>query len=232
MILNRVLIKISGEAISHKGSAFDIDIVSGICDNIKKVIDSGTSVSIVIGGGNIIRGRDFCHSKISRETADSVGMLATTMNGIIFREVFRNFGIEAKIVSSLPLPFSVHSSDFENIRKFLNKTIIFVGGIGYPYFSTDTVSAIAASLSGCDAILKATNTDGVYDKDPHLFPDAKFLSNLTYEYALAHDINIMDKTAFSIMLSSRRIPTYIFSIEEPNCFVNAINKNIKLSIVS
>lgn len=231
MNFNRVLIKISGEAISSDDSSFDIDIVSEICENIKNVIDAGIAVSIVIGGGNIIRGRNFNNSKISRETADSVGMLATTMNGLVFREVLKNFKINSELVSNLRLPFGVYPSDFETIRNLSNKTLIFVGGIGYPYFSTDTVSAIASFLSRCDVILKATNIDGIYDKDPHMFSDAGFLSDLTYEQAIENDINIMDKTAFSIMLSHRRVPTYVFSIKEKNCFLNAIKGNIKLSIV-
>ncbi|MDR0744732.1 MAG: hypothetical protein LBE97_02130 [Holosporales bacterium] len=224
MIPDRVLIKISGEAISGKDELFSSDIAIKICNEIKNVIDLGISVLVVVGGGNIIRGRDFINGGvISRETADSIGMLATIMNGLFLKELFQKIGIDSEIVKSHHNPENLSSK---------NKLLIFVGGLGYPYFSTDTVSVIAALLYKCDIILKATKSNGIYDKDPLLFQDAKFIENLTYEQAIKDNIQIMDQTAFSIIGSNKRIPIYVFSLKEENCFVKALNKTIKMSIVN
>ena len=112
-----------------------------------------------------------------------------------------------------------------------NKLIIFVGGLGLPYFSTDTISVVGASLSHCDAILKATKTDGIYDKDPNIYLDAKHLDNITYDYALQNNLQIMDDTAFSLA-KQLNLPIYIFSLFEDNCFTRALNKEIVLSVVN
>ncbi|MDR3031215.1 MAG: hypothetical protein LBU35_02410 [Holosporales bacterium] len=234
MVPKRVLIKISGEAISGENDVFDSDIALKICNNIKNVIDSGILVSVVIGGGNIIRGRDFLNENIiSRETADSIGMLATVMNGVLFRDIFKKIGVKSEVVSNLNLPFQIKNSDCFSVEKLIseNKLLIFVGGVAYPYFSTDTISVIAALLSKCDIILKATKTKGIYDKDPEIFEDATFIEKLTYEQAIEKNIKIMDQTAFSMAVANKHIPIYVFSIKEENCFINAIDKTIKMSVV-
>ena len=190
-------------------------------------------MSLVVGGGNVIRGRDFQESNIiKQETADSVGMLSTVINGILLRDALRSIGINSELVSGLRLPFDILRNDPFNILKLLDekKVIIFVGGTGLPYFSTDTVSVIAAFMSRCDAILKATKTDGVYDKDPHKFSDAVHVSNLTYQEAIEKGLNVMDKTAFALA-SQRNIPIYVFSAKEDNCFIRALNSEIKHSVV-
>ena len=234
MDCKRVLIKISGEMISgSNGSKFDFDAISKLCHNIKNVVDSNIDVSLVVGGGNVIRGRDFQDSNIiKQETADSVGMLSTVINGILLRDALRGIGINSELVSGLRLPFDILRNDPFNISKLTDekKVIIFVGGTGLPYFSTDTVSVIAAFMSNCDAILKATKTDGVYDKDPYKFNDAVHISNLTYKDAIGKGLEVMDKTAFALA-SQRNIPIYVFSAKEDNCFVRVIKSEIKHSVV-
>lgn len=231
MTFKRVLIKISGELFLNNTSNNTLETV---CDNIVNLFSTGIDVSLVVGGGNIIRGRNSNYkNQIRRETADSIGMLATVMNGIVLRDIFHKRGIDCILVSALDLPFNI-----QKINPFIldelasnHKTIIIVGGLGFPYFSTDTVSVVGAELSHCDAILKATNTDGVYDKDPHQFKDAVYLPKLTYEYAIQNNLQVMDDTAFLLARSLNK-PIYVFSLLETNCFVRAINGEIRCSVVS
>lgn len=205
-----------------------------LCNDIKNVLNNGINISLVIGGGNIIRGRDFNNNDlIKRETADSIGMLSTVMNGIIVRDVLKNNTIDTEIVSLLDLPFNIKKLNPFTIDNLIekNKLIIFVGGLGLPYFSTDTISVVGASLSHCNAILKATKTDGIYNKDPNIYPDAVHLDNITYDYAIQNNLQIMDDTAFSLA-KQLNLPIYIFSLFEDNCFINALNKSIRISIVN
>ncbi len=232
MQFKRVLIKISGELFSLNGS--NNEPINQICTNILNVISSGIDVSIVVGGGNIIRGNRFQNNNsIRRETADSIGMLATVMNGIILRDNLLNRGVDCAIVSALDLPFNIRKLNSFVIEELISqhRTIIIVGGLGVPYFSTDTVSVVGATLSRCDAILKASNTDGIYDKDPHKHADAVFLEKITYEFAIQHNLQVMDETAFLLARNLNK-PIYVFSSTEPNCFIRAINNEIKCSIVS
>jgi uridylate kinase len=195
-------------------------------------MDSGIGVSIVVGGGNVIRGRNLRnHEVIRQETADSMGMLATTINGVLLREILSCIGVESELVSNLRLPFDIGPSDSFTISKILaqGKVVIFVGGTGLPYFTTDTLAVVGAFLSDCDLILKATTTDGIYDKDPRYHTDARHIPEITYREALEKNLGIMDGTAFSLA-AQRNIPVYVFSIMEPNCFLSAINRRIKMSI--
>lgn len=240
----RVLIKISGEFFlptenknqneTSNSAKFDTLKLNKLCNDIVSILNTGTNISLVIGGGNIIRGRDFNNNElISRETADSIGMLSTVINGIIVRDILKKQNIDVEIVSLLDLPFDIKKLNPFTLNELVeqNKLIIFVGGLGLPYFSTDTISVVGASLSHCDVILKATKTDGVYDKDPKLHSDAKHLDNITYDYALQNNLQIMDDTAFSLA-KQLNLPIYIFSLFEDNCFIKALNKSIRISIVN
>lgn len=231
----RILIKISGEFfLSNNNEKFDNLKLKKLCNDIKNVLNIGINISLVIGGGNIIRGRDFNNNDlISRETADSIGMLSTVINGIIVRDILSKNNIDVEIVSLLDLPFDIKKLNPFTIRKLSeqDKLIIFVGGLGLPYFSTDTISVVGASLSQCDAILKATKTDGVYDKDPNIYPEAKYLEHITYDYALHNNLQIMDNMAFSLA-KQFNMPIHVFSLFEDNCFIKALNKSIKTSVIN
>lgn len=230
MNFKRVLIKISGELFLNNTS----NELETVCDNIINLFSASIDVSLVVGGGNIMRGRDSNYkNQIRRETADSIGMLATVINGVVLRDILHKRGVDCILVSALDLPFNI-----QKINPFIldelasnHKTIIIVGGLGFPYFSTDTVSVVGAELSHCDAILKATNTDGVYDKDPHKYPDATFLDKVTYDFAIQHNLKVMDETAFLLARNLNK-PIYVFSSSESNCFIKAIKGKIKCSIVS
>ncbi len=230
MNINRVLIKISGEALSSSNNIFDSNKILSICNDIKNIIDIGIEVSIVIGGGNIIRGRSF--SEIAREEVDSMGMIATSINGIALRNYLLKIGLESVVVSSFPLPFGIEDSNFQSIHKHIKdkKIVIFVGGAGQPYFSTDTISIINAITTRSDILLKSTKIDGIYDKDPLKFSDAEYLPKITHKEAIERNIKVMDQTAFSIAMD-HDMPIMVFSIKESDCFVKAINKSIKYSLV-
>ncbi|MDR1034487.1 MAG: hypothetical protein LBL32_00930 [Holosporales bacterium] len=232
--IRRVLVKVSGEAIAgDRTSWFNIDRVSKVCRDVKSVLDTGIRVVIVVGGGNVIRGRDWQNNEVVKpETADAMGMLSTAINGIMLRDVLSHHGVDAGIVSNLSLPFEISHANSFNIAKMMaqDKVAIFVGGIGLPYCSTDTVSVIAASLSECDIILKATHVDGIYSDDPKVTCEAVHIPEMTYQEAVDRQLNFMDNAAL-IMAMQRKIPIYIFSIEEKDCLIRAINEDIKLSIV-
>lgn len=231
MNIKRVLIKISGEALSSPDNIFDSNKILSLSKDIKNIIDIGLEVSIVIGGGNIIRGRSF--KGIAREEVDSMGMIATSINGIALRAYLLKIGIESVVVSNLQLPFGIEDSNFQSIHKHMRdkKIIIFVGGAGQPYFSTDTISVINAITTRSDIVLKATKIDGIYDKDPLKFNDAVYIPEITHKEAIERHIKVMDQTAFSIALE-HNMPIMVFSIKEPNCFAKVLNKSAKYSLVS
>jgi uridylate kinase len=223
--IKRVLIKISGESLSS-----DFINVSRICNDVKNLIDEEVAVSIVIGGGNIVRGRSL--NKFQRETVDSMGMLATSINGLALQDEFRKIGVNSVILSQINLPFGIENSNPINIQKHIenNTVIIFVGGAGISYFSTDTIAVINAIITRSDVLLKATKTDGIYDRDPEKFPEATHIERISHVEAIEKNLQIMDHTAFSIAME-HNLPIIVFSINEPNCFVRGINGNIKRSLV-
>ncbi len=233
MDFRRVLIKISGESMSGSGAfgAFDLGVIQKICQNIKNVVDMGIDVSLVVGGGNIIRGKSLDNDLIDRLTSDSMGMMSTVINGLVIRRILQNIGVESIIFSSLDLPFGIQKSSDISSFDIRNRVVIFVGGTGYPYFSTDTAASINSLLCRANIILKATKTDGIYDKDPAIFNDAIHIPNLTYSDALNQNLKIMDSTAFSIAMENR-IKIIVFSIFEDDCFRRALKSDIKCSIVS
>ena len=243
---------------SKEKGAFDLGVVSSICQNIKNLLDLGIGVSIVVGGGNIVRGKDFYRNEVCqnqaescpikvlgedlpqrgrfcgsiKETADSMGMLSTVINGLLLRDVFGSIGIDAAIVSHLELPFNIESANCFNVSRLINenKVLIFVAGMGLPYFSTDTASIVNGLLARSDLVLKATKTDGVYDKDPEKYKYAKYIKEISYEDVLNQNIQVMDQAAFALA-KANNLPILIFSIRENDCFVKAISGEIKHSRV-
>jgi uridylate kinase len=229
--VKRVLIKVSGEFLGANGKAFDCDRLMMVCQGIKNVIDRDIGVSVVIGGGNIVRGRDIVD--IKREVVDNMGMLATTINGLALQSGFHNLGIKATILSPIALPFGIGASDSATIAEHMAKcrVIIFVCGAGLPYFSTDTISVMHSLTTKSDILLKATKPDGIYDKDPAKYLDAVHIHKISHKEALALEIAVMDRVAFSIA-QDYALPILVFSINEENCFIRAIDGTIKHSLVS
>ena len=198
----RVLVKFSGEALAGEaGYGIDTKILKFIADEIKSLIDNGTEVAIVVGGGNIIRGVSAAKDGIFKRTSgDYMGMLATVINGVAIQEALEYIGLDARLQSAIDMHEIGESFIIRRARRHLEKgrVVVFAGGTGNPYFTTDTAATLRANEIEATMLIKATKVDGVYDKDPHKFDDAVKLDELTYDRALSEHIRVMDDTAIAL----------------------------------
>lgn len=213
----RVLIKISGEALAgEKHTGFDFDFVSDVCAEVKKAVESGVQVGIVIGGGNFWRGVKDGAGKVERVSADRMGMLATCMNCLAVADVFRQQGISASVQTSVDIQGVGERYDtLRSIELMKNGTVVlFAGGTGAPFFSTDTAATLRAAEIHADAILLAKNIDGVYSADPRKDPEAFKFDEISYEEVLARRLQVMDSTATSMAMDNN-IPVIVFALAEP-----------------
>lgn len=217
-----VLIKLSGESLSGKyGHGLDFDYIKEVCLRIKNVHDMGVRVGIVCGGGNFLRGRD-AH-EMDRETADYVGMLATVMNSLVLRDMFLQIGCKAYNQSGLSVKM-IDDVDSDKAIKALDdgNVIIFGGGTGKPFFSTDTGAALRAKDINADIIIKLTNVDGVYDKDPNKYDDAVMYHNVSYQEVLDKKLGVMDMEAIE-MCRDNHIEIVVMNIDNEDGLVKVIN---------
>lgn len=224
----RVIIKLSGEALREVGSKDNIspEIVDRIAREIKKVVDQGLQVGIVVGGGNFWRGASASNRGMDRATADYVGMLATVMNSLALQSAIRAEGLEVVVQTAIQMqnvadPFIRHKA----LRHLKNgRVVIFGAGTGSPFFSTDTTAALRASEMGADAIYKATMVDGVYDSDPKKNPDAVKYDTVTFQTCLEKQLKVMDATAFSLCMEND-IPIVVFDLGEEGNIEKALMEN-------
>lgn len=198
----RVLVKFSGEALATEGGfGIDTDILKFIASEIKDLRDNNIEVGIVIGGGNFIRGVTAAKDGlIKRTSGDYMGMLATVINSIAIQEALEHIGLEVRVMSAMKIqevaePFIVRRAT-RHLEK--GRVVVFASGTGNPFFTTDTAATLRAIEIGSEIIIKATKVDGVYDKDPKIYPDAKKLTELTYDMALQDNIKVMDDTAIAL----------------------------------
>ena len=232
MKTNRVLLKLSGEALAGpKKTGFDEDTVREVARQVKISVDQGVQVGIVVGGGNFWRGRT--SSAIDRTKADQIGMLATVMNCIYVSEIFRAEGMKTQIFT----PFlcgsmtELFSKDKAN-RCFEEGTVVFfAGGTGHPYFSTDTGIVLRAIEMDADCILLAKSIDGVYDSDPKLNPDAKRYDTISIQEVIDKKLAVVDLTA-SIMCMEHRMPMAVFDLNEKDSIANAMTGKINGTMVT
>ena len=211
----RILLKVSGEALSGpKGTGFDEETIASICKGIKDAFELGVQIGIVVGGGNFWRGRS--SGKMDRMDADKIGMLATVMNAIAVKDALRQQGVPAVVMTSAVMPQVAEpfTSDKAISAMQEGKIVVFGGGTGNPIFSTDTASAIRALEIGADAMFKATMVDGVYDKDPHKYPDAVKYKTLTFTRVLDERLAVMDSTA-ATLCRDNGLPILVFDLGEP-----------------
>lgn len=198
----RVLVKFSGEALAgEEGYGIDTKILKFIADEIKALVDNGTEVAIVVGGGNIIRGVTAAQDGIIKRTSgDYMGMLATVINGVAIQEALEYRGMEARLLSAIDMHEIGESFIVRRARRHLEKgrVVVFAGGTGNPYFTTDTAATLRANEIEANMLIKATKVDGVYDKDPHKFDDAVKLDTLSYDRALGDHVRVMDDTAIAL----------------------------------
>ncbi|NLY03457.1 MAG: UMP kinase [Campylobacter sp.] len=198
----RVLVKFSGEALAgENGFGIDTNILKFISSEIKSLVDGGVEVGIVIGGGNIVRGvAASAGGIIKRTSGDHMGMLATVINAIAVREALEYANIDVRVQSAIKMEAICETFIMGRANRHLEKgrVVIFAAGTGNPFFTTDTAATLRAIEIGADMIIKATKVDGVYDKDPKEFTDAKLIKNLIYEDALRDDIRVMDATSIAL----------------------------------
>jgi uridylate kinase len=220
----RVVLKLSGEALAaDSGKNFDNAVIMNIVEQIKTVMNNGTQVTLVIGGGNFWRGRS-ANPDMDRVKADQIGMLATIMNAIYFADSCRQSGIEAVVMT----PFNVgnitelYSKDKANKLLAEGKVLIFAGGLGHPMFSTDTITALRAAELEADAILFAKNIDGVYDSDPATNPNAKKFDEIPCRDIVEKNLKVIDLTAADLCYQYK-VPVEIFGLAEENCIVRVAN---------
>lgn len=198
----RILIKFSGEALAgNNGFGIENSILKYIASEIKKLILSDIEVGIVIGGGNIIRGVSAARDGlIKRTSGDHMGMLATVINAIAMQEALESSGLEVRVQSAIQMEAFCETYIMRRAQRHLDKgrVVIFAAGTGNPYFTTDTTAILRALETQSDMVIKATKVNGVYDKDPHKFEDARFLDTLSYEDAMKDEIKVMDNTAIAL----------------------------------
>lgn len=213
MSYKRVLLKISGEQLAGQyDSGFDTEHAEWLAREVKKISEKGQQVAIMVGGGNIVRGAQIAGHGIHRVTADHMGMLATMINALALTDIFENEGVKTRCLSNIFADQVAEKFIHRLANKHLEKgrVVILAGGTGRPYVTTDTAAVNLALELDCDIVMKATKVDGVYDKDPAKFPDAKKLNSLTFQQAVENpSIKVMDKAALA-MAMEYEIPILIF----------------------
>ena len=221
----RVLIKISGEALSGgKGTGFDFDFVTSACESVKQSLALGAQVGIVIGGGNFWRGVKDGAGKVERVSADRMGMLATAMNCLAVGDVFRQCGVDARVMTAVDIQGVGERHDVRKAVEYLEsgKVVLFACGTGHPFFSTDTAAVLRAAEIGADAILLAKNIDGVYSADPRKDPEAVKFDEISYTEVLSRRLQVMDSTATSLAMDNN-LPVIVFALAEPENILRVLS---------
>ena len=224
-VYRRVLLKLSGEALmGDREFGLDSTIVNRIAEEVKGVLGLGVEVCMVIGGGNIFRGVSGAASGMERASADYMGMMATVINSLAMQSALERVGVMTRVQSAISMqsvcePY-IRRRAIRHMEK--GRVVSFAAGTGNPFFTTDTAAALRASEMSCDALLKATKVDGVYDADPKHRPDAKRYERLSYLDVLANDLKVMDASAISLARESN-IPILVFSLFKPGGFADVVN---------
>ncbi len=218
----RVLLKLSGEALAgEKGIGLDLPTISNICASIKKCVDVGCEIGIVVGGGNFWRGRS--SENMDRARADHIGMLATAMNALAVADVLESHGCVCRVQTAITMqqvaePFILGKA-IRHLEK--GRVVIFGCGTGNPFFSTDSAASLRAAELNADIILKATMVDGIYDKDPKKFPDAQKYDVITHHDILVKRLQVMDSAAAAIC-TENNIPMIVFDLNRPDNILDAV----------
>ncbi|MBQ1801569.1 UMP kinase [Lachnobacterium bovis] len=220
--MKRILLKLSGEALAgDKHQGFDEATVTVVAKQIKEVVDRGTQVGIVIGGGNFWRGRS--SETIDRTKADQIGMLATVMNCIYVSEILRSVGLKTAVLTPFECGSMTKLFSKDRANKYFEKNmvVLFAGGTGHPYFSTDTATVLRAIEIEAEGIYLAKAIDGVYDSDPKINPNAKKYDEISIDEVIDKKLAVIDLTA-SIMCMENKMPMYVFGLNEENGIVKAV----------
>ena len=213
----RILLKLSGEALQgEQGYGIDPKVISEIASQIAQIVDGGVELAITVGGGNIFRGLAGAAEGMDRAQADYIGMLATIMNALALQEGLERAGVDTRVQSAISMqevaePY-IRRKAIRHLEK--GRVVIFAGGTGNPYFTTDTTAALRACEIDAEAILKATQVDGIYDSDPHANPDATKFDEISYMEVLSRELHVMDSTATTLCMDIG-FPIIVFNLHKP-----------------
>jgi len=230
---NRILLKLSGEALMGEGQfGIDPDAVSRLAEEIKAATQSGRTLCLVVGGGNIFRGLAGAAKGFDRSTGDYIGMLATVMNALALQNALEKIGVDTRVQSAIPMatvsePY-IRRRAIRHMEK--GRVVIFAAGTGNPYFTTDTAAALRAAEMGCDALFKGTSVDGVYDADPKKVSDAKRYDTVTFGKVLSDNLKVMDATAVALCRDND-IPIVVFNLREQGNLARVLDGSGTATIV-
>lgn len=231
----KILLKLSGEALmGDQEFGISSDVIASYAKQIKEIVDLGVEVSIVIGGGNIFRGISGAAQGVDRVTGDHMGMLATVINSLALQNSIEKLGVPTRVQTAIEMPKIAEPFIKRRAQRHLEKgrVVIFGAGTGNPYFTTDTAAALRAIEMGTDVVIKATKVDGIYDKDPVKFADAKKYEKVTYNEVLAKDLKVMDATAISLCRENK-LPIIVFnSLDEGNLKKVIMGEHIGTTVVA
>ena len=229
-----IMLKISGESLAGSNEqGFDFDTLNDLSNSIKKLQSKNLKISIVLGGGNFIRGSSFSNGVVDRVTSDYMGMLGTVINSLALQSNLKKIGVESRVMTAISInrvaePY-IKNKASNHLEK--NRVVIFASGTGNPFFSTDTAAVLRASEMKSDIILKGTKVDGIYDKDPINNPKAIKIKNISYSDYLSKDIKVMDATAISLA-KDRSLPIIIFSILKSTNIIDIVDGKGSYSIIN
>lgn len=221
---DRVLLKLSGEALGHNGAGLAPPEIASLASEVRLAFDTGVQLAIVVGGGNFVRGASLAQiGQIHQATADQMGMLATVINGLALREALQAHGMDCRVMSAIEVravaePF-IRGRALRHMEK--RRVVILVAGTGNPFCTTDTCAALRARELDCQVILKATKVDGVYSSDPRKDPAAVRFDQLTFDQAIERQLNVMDMTAFT-MCREGNLPILVFDFKSPGTIRRAV----------
>ena len=229
----RILLKLSGEALGGKsGFGIDVDEAEAIAKRIKEVHDTGLQVAVVIGAGNLWRGKQGLDRGMDRPTADYMGMLATVMNAMALMDALEREGVYTRVMSAIEMRAIAEPYIRRRATRHLEKgrVVIFGAGTGNPFFSTDTAAALRATEIDADVVIKATKVDGVYDSDPKKNPNAKKFDELTYIDVINRRLEVMDSTAITHCMENK-IPILVVNLWDPNALLSALRGEVVGTLV-
>ncbi len=228
-----ILLKVSGEALmGDQGFGIERETIERICEEIAAIVSLGVRIGIVVGGGNLFRGKDVKIADENRVAGHHMGMLATVMNSIALHDGLLEAGLDARIMSAIAMPEICDSFSQREARKSFDKgeVVIFAAGTGAPYFTTDTGAALRALEMDCDALLKGTNVDGIYSADPKKVPNAERFDEISHNEVLEKGLEVMDVAAVSLTKQGN-IPVVVFSIQTPGALFEVVNGKGRCTIV-
>lgn len=229
----RLLLKLSGEALMGAGGyGIDMTVVDRLARDVAAAQAAGAEIAIVVGGGNIFRGLSGAAKGMDRATADYMGMLATVMNALAFQNALSHVGLDARVMSAIPMPTVCESYIRPKALSHLSsgRVVVFAAGTGNPFFTTDTAATLRAIEMDCEAVAKATQVDGVYSADPHKDPTAIRYDRLSYDDVLARNLQVMDGAAIALARDNR-LPVIVFSIGEVGNLLNVLTGRARSTLI-